>query len=162
MLFCTPCLQILPIALKCFDSQSYVDSKVKTIEQSHSEIQNTEKRLSETIERVEIQFNKHYKSINTMLNGLESRLKEPAIAMEQEENIMNRLAAAVTINTFTEIFDEYRDRERSKFNVIIYNAPESEAEDSSKRNKDDVSFVNTMTKKFVIPLGEIVQLGGLG
>ena len=44
---------MLPVAFKCFDSQSNVDSKVKTIEQSLSEIQNPEKRLTETIERVE-------------------------------------------------------------------------------------------------------------
>ena len=56
---CTPCLQISPVALKCFDSQSYVDSKAMSIGQSLSEIQNTEKQLTETIERVKIQFNKH-------------------------------------------------------------------------------------------------------
>lgn len=39
-------------------------------------------------------------------------------------------------NTATKIVDEYRNRER-KFNVVIYNAPESEAEDSSKRNDED-------------------------
>ena len=39
---CITCLQMPPVALKCFDSQSYVDSKVKSIGQSLSEIQNTE------------------------------------------------------------------------------------------------------------------------
>ena len=80
----------------------------------------------------------------------------------QEENITNHQAAAVTINNATKIVDEYRDRERRKFNVVIYNAPESEAEDSSKRNKDAVSFMNAMTEELGIPLGETVQVVRLG
>ena len=59
------------------------------------------------------------------------------------------------------LLDEYRDRERRKFSVVIYNASESQAEDSSKRNKDEVSFVNA-TEELGIPLGEIVQVGKLG
>ena len=43
----------------------------------------------------------------------------------------------------------------------IYNAPESEAEDSSKRN-DDISFVNAMTEELGTCLGEIAQVGRLG
>ena len=43
-----------------------------------------------------------------LLNGHESRLKEPVIlAMEQEENIMNHQAAAVTINTATKIVNDW-------------------------------------------------------
>ena len=46
---------------------------------------------------------------------------------------------------------------------VIYNAPESEAEDSSKRNdEDDVSFVTTMTEELGTCLGKIVQVGRLG
>ena len=100
--------------------------------------------------------------MTTMLNGLESRLKEPIIAMEQEENVTNYQAARVTINTATKIVDEHRDRERRKFNVVIYNALEFEGEDSSKRSKDDVSVVNAMTEELGIPMGEIVQVGRLG
>ena len=66
-------------------------------------------------------------------------------------------------NKATKIVDEYRNRERRKFNVVIYNASESEAEDSSKRNdEDDVSFVNAMTEEVGTCLGEIVQVGRLG
>ena len=39
--------------------------------------------------------------MTTMLNGLESRLREPVIATEQEENITNHEAAGVTINVAT-------------------------------------------------------------
>ena len=42
-----------------------------------------------------------------LLNGHESRLEEAVIAMEQEENIMNHQAAAVTINTATKIVDDW-------------------------------------------------------
>ena len=41
--FCTPCLKMLPVALKCYDCQSIVDSKVASIDKSLLEIHQSEK-----------------------------------------------------------------------------------------------------------------------
>ena len=44
--FCPKCLQLLPTALKSFDSLSLVDTKVTAIEKSVLEIQKAEKQFS--------------------------------------------------------------------------------------------------------------------
>ena len=93
---------MLTNALKYYDSQSHVDSKVQSIDQSLSEIWNVENRLSKKVEKVDYQFTEQHKSITNMLNSFESKLKEPVKAVEQELNL-----------------DEYRDREGKKFNVVI-------------------------------------------
>ena len=43
--FCSPCLQLLPVALKHYDTQSCIDSCVARIESSLSEIQKSERKL---------------------------------------------------------------------------------------------------------------------
>jgi len=61
--FCIPCLQQLPIALKQHDTQAYIDSKFSILEKSLSQIQQAEKKLSDSVCSVELQFENHQKSL---------------------------------------------------------------------------------------------------
>ena len=62
----------------------------------------------------------------------------------------------------SDIVDEYRGRERHKLNVVIYDAPESKTEDSSRRKKEDVIFVNSIFEALNIAIPEIVDFTHLG
>ena len=69
--FCTPCLQQLPTALKQHDTQVYVDSKFTTLEtESLTEIQQAEKKLSDSVRSIELQFEKH--QVNSCSAGVKN------------------------------------------------------------------------------------------
>ena len=53
--FCSSCIQVFTVALKYYDSQSVIDSKVSTSEKSFSEIQLIETKLSKIMKNVEAQ-----------------------------------------------------------------------------------------------------------
>ena len=57
--FCSSCIQVFPVALRCYDSQPDIDSKVSTLEKSVSEIQLTESKLNKIMKNVETQLEKH-------------------------------------------------------------------------------------------------------
>lgn len=44
--FCSTCLPLLPVALKCYDSLPLVDSRVEAVENSVSEIRKAEKQFN--------------------------------------------------------------------------------------------------------------------
>ena len=55
-ILCSLRLQVLPVALKYYDSQSYVDTKVQFIEQSFSKIHSIEIQLTKTVDKVQSQL----------------------------------------------------------------------------------------------------------
>ena len=61
--FCSSCLQLLPVALKYYNTQSNVDSNVAHIESSLLEIQKSEKNLCDLVKQFETQLHDHYKSV---------------------------------------------------------------------------------------------------
>lgn len=81
-------------------------------------------------------------------------------AVEQGEAV--QVKTRVSIDSASKIVDEYNDREKRKCNLVIFNAPESEAVDFSTRKKDDVSFVNGLCERLGIPLVEISDVARLG
>ena len=58
-------------------------------------------------------------SVMNLWKSFESKLREPVMAMEQEESVKTHQAMAATLNTATKIVNEYRDRERRKFSAYI-------------------------------------------
>ena len=65
--FCSHCLQLLPVALKYYDAQTHVDSSVARIENSLLEIQKSEKKLSDLVNKFKTQLHDHHKSVGDML-----------------------------------------------------------------------------------------------
>ena len=96
--FCSSCIQVFPIALRCYDNHSIIDSKVSTLEKSVSEIQLTESKLNEIMKNVESQLEKHQKAITTLINDHKaapgSNTSGPATPIT-EESVAN---IAVSIN----------------------------------------------------------------
>ena len=50
---------MVPIALRHYDNQSFLDSKVSTLEKSVSEIHKTETKLCEFVKNVKLRLEKH-------------------------------------------------------------------------------------------------------
>jgi len=65
---CFGCLQVLPVVLKHYDNELFVDSRIATIEQSFTEIQCSVRKLHESEEKIETQIKSSQKSIESLLN----------------------------------------------------------------------------------------------
>ena len=65
--FCSSCLQLLPVALKYYDTQLNVDSNIACIESSLLEIKKSEKNLCDLVQQFETQLHDHHKSVGSML-----------------------------------------------------------------------------------------------
>ena len=106
---------MFPVALRCYDSQSDIDSKVSTLEKSVSEIQLTESKLNEIMKNVETQLEKHQKAISSLIDDHKAALGSnplslvPPITEEPVANIV------VSINA------EQQKEEKRQLNIIVHN-----------------------------------------
>jgi len=62
------CSFVLPVLIQ-HDTQVYIDFKFTTLEKSLTEIQQAEKKLSDSVHSIELQFEKHQKSIVFLLES---------------------------------------------------------------------------------------------
>ena len=68
--FCYNCLQALPTALQYFENQALVESKITAVEKSVTEVQCSECKLHDTVNRVEAQFDHFQKSVESLTKRL--------------------------------------------------------------------------------------------
>ena len=143
---------MVPVALRCYDSQSFFDSKVF---KSMSKIQQTESNLCEFVKNVESQLEKHEKAITTLLNNHKTTQMSTAPSSTPsitEESVAN-IVASITA--------EQKEKEKRQLNVMIHNIVESSANGSPSRKEDDIgkckSFFQTylgVTVSIAIRLGK--------
>ena len=137
--FCTPCLQMLPVALKYHECQSYMDSKVSCIDKFLSEIQQCEKRLCELATKVESELAEHHKSMDTMLSDhVTTNVSAPIITPESVEHIAISLVS------------EQKEKKRRQLNIIVHKLEESSAIDGSSRKNDDVKKCESLFQTYVL------------
>ena len=140
---------MFPIALRCYDSHSIIDSKVSTLEKSVSEIQLTESKLNEIMKNVKSQLEKHQKAIATLINDHKvapgSNTSGPASPIT-EESVAN---IAVSINA------EQKEKEKRQLNIIVHNLEKSSASEGPSRREDDISKCNSLFQTY---LGVIVSI----
>ena len=86
------------------------------------------------------------------------------------QNKISNLAKSVDSNpgiqvntvSVTKIVDEYRDIERRKWNVIVFNAPEPKSADISQRKTEDREFFNSLVEDIGIAPVDIADVTRLG
>jgi len=64
------------IALKYFDNQTLVESKITAVEKSATEVQCSERKLHETVHKVKAQFDHFQKSVESLLKEHRTTLTE--------------------------------------------------------------------------------------
>ena len=70
---------------------------------------------------------------------LHKPIEEQLKSLEKVSNQSN----VITIDTTSKVVDEYRDVERRKWNLIVFNVPESKAIETSQRKTEDREFLNS-------------------
>ena len=140
--FCTPCLQLLPVALKYYDCQSYIDSKVATIDKSLSEIQLSEKRLCELVNKVETHLAEHHKSMDTMFADHVSKASDPT-------NVSSPITPESVEHIAVSLASEQKEKERRQLNIIVHKLKESSAKDGPSRRNDDIEQCESLFQTYL-------------
>ena len=106
--FCNTCLQALPTALKYYDNQALVESKVTTIKKSVTEIQCSERKLCDTATRVETQFDSLRKSLESLLTEHKTSLTQKSplqfLVLLKETHLKQPLQQAY-LKTMTRLYN---------------------------------------------------------
>ena len=120
------------------------------------------------LKEIEQKLQKSQDHFSQQLKDIESKLQKPdTAAFEQQLKILENVSqqtSTVTIDTASKIHvvDEYRDMERRQWNLIIYNAPETESTDSTLRKSEDKKFLDTLINSIGADPVDIVNIVHLG
>ena len=88
-----------------------------------------------------------HKPIEQQLKSLEKASKQPNV---------------ITADTASKVVDEYRDMERRKWNLIVFNAPEPKSTESSQRKAEDREFFNSLIDHIGIDPVDVIDVVRLG
>ena len=118
--FCSSCLQLLPVALKYYNTQSNVDCNVARIhvESSLLEIQKSEKNLCDLVKQFETQLHDHHKSVGNRsmltdhVSGVDIKVTK---CCETLASNSSSASSSVAVN----VVQELEDKECRKKNVFF-------------------------------------------
>ena len=115
--FCSSCLQLLPVALKYYDTHSNVDSNVAGIESFLLEIQKFEKNMCGLVKQFETQLHDHYKYVGSIFTdhvlGVDVKVTK---CCETLASNLSSASSSVAVN----VVQELENNKRLKKNVLFF------------------------------------------
>ena len=156
--FCSPCLEMLPVALKYYDGLSIVDSRVTTIERSIKEISTVNKEV--------LQFSKQHQEVANKINELS--VSTAALSAKVNTLIQDQSKIASTTkqgdtsqtlaapSTTLSLADEITERERRKNNIVVYNLKEGS---NRQADKDSATVLLNSILDFEVNITKLFRLG---
>jgi len=161
--FCKTCLEALPVALKYFDNQALVESKITAVEKSVTEVQCSECKLHEAVHKVEAQFDHFQKSVESLLKEHKTTLTEITTVNNTNPGTQE---AAQTNDSLSQlastILSEQHEKERRQLNLIVHNIEESSSESPQSRKQEDIAKVTSLLKdhlKIKCSITNAIRLG---
>ena len=140
---------MIPVVLRHYDNQSFLDSKVSTLEKSVSEIHKTETKLCEFVKNVELRLEKHQKAITTLFNDHKaaqaSDVSSPVPSITEE--FVANIAASITF--------EQKEKGKRQLNIIVHNIAESSTNKGLSRKEEDIGKCKSL---FQTHLGTTVTI----
>ena len=145
------------------DIQVRLSDQIKTLE---LKLQNLDKvdRLTDQITELELKIHgsKVADQFTDQIKEMEAKLHKP---LEQQLKSLERVSKqsnVMTMDTASKVVDEYRDLERRKWNLIVFNVPESKSTESSQRNAEDRDFFKSIINDVGVDSVEIIDVVRLG
>ena len=167
MFFCSLCCPKVSVALNMDDRDSMLSSNYENIQKAITGLSmKIDVCLSAQLKDIELNLRKSQDHLSQQLKDIESGFQKPDTAtferqLKTLENISQK-ANTVTMDTASKIVDEYRDMESRQWNLIIYNAPESESTDSAVRKSEDKNFFDSLIDSIDVGPVDIVNIVRLG
>ena len=134
-----------PCCTEVLDCQSVIDSKVTSIDKSLLEIQQSEKRLCELINKVETQLADHHKSMDSMLTGHVTGLAKASDSVNATAPITPDSVEHIAIS----LVSEQKEKERRQLNLIVHKLEESSANDGPSRKNDDIKRCESLFQTYL-------------
>ena len=101
-------------------------------------------------------------NVADQLKEIETRLHEPIEQHLKSMEVNTKKAKEATLDTASRVVDEYRDMERRKWNLIVFNIPEPKSREPSQRKAEDRETLNAIMKDIgvgSVDIAEVVRLG---
>ena len=159
-----------------------VNIKINNFEGKFSKsLEDTQDKLLEQFKALELKLQKiqaidqlkdQLKKLESMVQGskvsdqLSNQIKE--IVHKPIEQQLKSLEKAskqsnvITADTASKVVDEYRDMERRKWNLIVFNVPEPKSTESSQRKVEDWEFFNSLIDHIGIDPVDVTDVVRLG
>ena len=161
--YCQECNPRAIIAVKTDNDieekcKSYMSKfKLEISEEIQSVKSGLESRITEEVDR----FNKEITDIKTSIEqgpGTQDKNEIEQLKASMREYEKNHAEAEETL------LEEMRDREHRKLNLIIFNLPESKADDGKTRMDDDLESVRRLLAvvEVAVPISKATRLGRKG
>ena len=142
MFFCSSCIEVVPIALRHYDNQVLVESRITAVETSVTEIQCSERKLHDTVKSVETQIEAFQNSIKSLLNDHTTKLsKVPTSVNAVSPDSAEQIAVS--------LLSEQKEKEKRQLNVIIHKLEESTANDGLSRKQEDIKKCESLFQKYL-------------
>ena len=129
--FCSSCIQVVPVALRHYDNQVLVESRITAVETSVIEIQCSERKLHESVKSVESQIESFQKSIKSLLNEHTTQLSKVSTSVNA---VPPESAEQIAVS----LLSEQKEKEKRQLNIMIHKLEESTADDGQSRKQDDI------------------------
>ena len=155
--FCTPCCKVITTVLEVNIKIDNLEGKFsKSLEDTQAKVLEQFKALELKLQKIQAidQLKDQLKKLESMVQGskvsdqLSNQIKE--IVHKPIEQQLKSLEKAskqsnvITADTASKVVDEYRDMERRKWNLIVFNVPEPKSTESSQRKVEDREFFNSL------------------
>ena len=139
---------MVPVALRHYDNQVLVESRITAVETSVTEIQCSERKLYESVKSVESQIESFQKSIKSLLNEHTTQLSKVSTSVNA---VPPESAEQIAVS----LLSEQKEKEKWQLNIMIHKLEESTADDGQSRKQDDIKKCVSLFQNY---LGEKVAI----
>lgn len=176
--FCTPCCAVISTILEVNVKFDNLEGKLcKTLEDIQARLSDQFKALELKLQKFEVinRLTDQIKELESKVQGskvadqLSDRIKEMEVKLhkpiEQQLKSLEKVSKqsnVITVDTASKVVDEYRDMERRKWNLIIFNVPESKSIESSQRKAEDREFFNSLINDIGVDPVDVIDVVRLG
>ena len=93
--------------------------------------------------------------LSDQIKKMETKLHKPIEQQLKNLEKVSKQSNVITMDTASKVVDEHRDMERRKWNLIVFNMPESKSTESSKRKAEDREFFNSLIDDIGVDIGVV-------
>jgi len=139
MFFCSSCVEVVPIALRHYDNQVVVESKITAVKTSVTEIRCSEHKLHETVKP----------QIDVFQNSIKSLLNKHTTQLSKVPTPVNDVALISAEQNAVSLLSEQKEKKKRQLDIIIHELEESTADDGLSRKQDDTKKCKSLFQKYL-------------
>ena len=176
--FCTPCCAVISTILEVNTKFNNLDGKFcKNLEDIQTRLSDQIKALELKLKKFEVvdKITDQIKKLESKMQGfkmanqlsdqikeMEAKLHKPIEQHLKSLEKVSKQSNLFTMDTASKVVDEYRDMERRKWNLIVFNVPEPQCIEFSERKAKDREMFDALVEDIgagPVDVIDVVRLG---